>query len=270
MVRRRDVGFRLATFWTALSLISSISIMVSPPGTPPDGRYCHSSGCLLGSPCCPVISAARGLGNQCRSCSRNARITSWFSPTCRSFPRSLICPYVLLIVVSRLFCHCSCLHVTLLSLPVSLLPCAAGLIAWRSSSSCGPQTLLAGAGISSSKQDLHIVYVILRFFFGENKVSPSSTLCIWFLHHPPPWHNICCLVMVNHLCFEINISVTWWAPFSALSTRMHPSDIGHLTSNDYNKTPECIVWESVHNANTLLSLWSLRLLFVLSHSIMHS
>ncbi len=37
---------------------------------------CHGSGCLLGSPCCPVISAARGLGNQCRSCSRNARIMS--------------------------------------------------------------------------------------------------------------------------------------------------------------------------------------------------
>ncbi len=73
-----------------------------------------------------------------------------FSPTCRSFPRSLICPYVLLLVVSRLFCPCSCLHVTLLSLPVPLLPCAAGLIARRSSSSCGPQTLLAGAGISSS------------------------------------------------------------------------------------------------------------------------
>ncbi len=34
MVRRRDAGFRLATFWTSLSLISSISVMVSPPGTP--------------------------------------------------------------------------------------------------------------------------------------------------------------------------------------------------------------------------------------------
>ncbi len=95
-------------------------------------------------------SAARGLGNQCRSCSRSAWITSWFSPTCRSFPRSLICPYVLLLVVSRLFCPCSCLHVTLLSLPVPLLPCAAGLIAQRSRSSFGPQTLPAGPGISTS------------------------------------------------------------------------------------------------------------------------
>ncbi len=25
-------------------------------------------------------------------------------------------------------------------------------------------------------------------FFGENKVSPSSTLCIWVLLHQPPWH----------------------------------------------------------------------------------
>ncbi len=111
---------------------------------------CHGSGCLLGSPCCPVISGARGLGNQCRSCSRNARIMSWFSSTCRSFPHSLICPYVLLLIVSRLFCPCSCLHVTLLSLPVPLLPCAAGLIARRSSSLCGPQTLPAGSGISTS------------------------------------------------------------------------------------------------------------------------
>ncbi len=112
--------------------------------------FCHGSGCLLGSPCCPVILAAHGLGNQCQSCSRNARITSWFSPTCRLFPRSLICPYVLLLVVSRFFCPCSCLHVTLLSLPVPLLPCAAWLIARRSSSSCSPQNLPAGAGISSS------------------------------------------------------------------------------------------------------------------------
>ncbi len=34
MVRTRDAGFQLATFWTALSLTCSISAMVSPPGTP--------------------------------------------------------------------------------------------------------------------------------------------------------------------------------------------------------------------------------------------
>ncbi len=34
MVRRRDAGFQLATFLTALSLTSSISVMVSSPGTP--------------------------------------------------------------------------------------------------------------------------------------------------------------------------------------------------------------------------------------------
>ncbi len=34
MVRRRDAGFQLVTFWTALSLISPISIMVKPPGMP--------------------------------------------------------------------------------------------------------------------------------------------------------------------------------------------------------------------------------------------
>ncbi len=129
-------------------------------------------------------SAAHGLGNQCRTCSRSAWITSLFSPICRSFLHSLICPYALLLVVSRLFCPCSCLHVTLLSLPVPLLPCAAGLIARRYSSSCCPQTLPAGPGISASQQDLHIVYCLC--YFGEIKVSPSSTLCIWVLHHPHP------------------------------------------------------------------------------------
>ncbi len=34
MVRRRDAGFQLATFWTALSLTCSISAMVSHPGKP--------------------------------------------------------------------------------------------------------------------------------------------------------------------------------------------------------------------------------------------
>ncbi len=55
------------------------------------GGYCHGSGCLLGSPCYLVMLAARGLGNLCRSCSRCARITSWLSPTCLSFPISHIC-----------------------------------------------------------------------------------------------------------------------------------------------------------------------------------
>ncbi len=121
-------------------------------------------------------SAAHGLGNQCRSCSRSAWITSLFSPICRSFLHSLICPYALLLVVSRLFCPCSCLHVTLLSLPVPLLPCAAGLIARRYSSSCCPQTLPAGPGISASQQDLHIVYVILarlKFLLPPHSASES-------------------------------------------------------------------------------------------------
>ncbi len=128
-------------------------------------------------------SAARGLGNQCRSCSRSARITSWFSPTCRSFPRSLICPYVLLLVVSRLFCPCSCLHVTLLSLPVPLLPCAVGLIAQRSRSLFGPQTLQAGPGISTSWQDLHIVYVILCFFVRIMFLLPPHSASESFITH---------------------------------------------------------------------------------------
>ncbi len=42
-------------------------------------------------PCCLVMLAAHGLGNLCRSCSRCAQITSWLSPTCRSFPISHTC-----------------------------------------------------------------------------------------------------------------------------------------------------------------------------------
>ncbi len=98
-----------------------------------------------------------------------------------AFSRPLICPYVLLLVVSRLFCPCSCLHVTLLSLPVPLLPCAAGLRARRSSNSAGWHwNLLVLEGF--------IYWLCYFMFFGENKVSPSSTLCIWVLHHQPPLH----------------------------------------------------------------------------------
>ncbi len=87
--------------------------------------------------------------------------------------------------MSRLFCPCSCLHVTLLSLPISLLPCAAGRIARRCSSSCGPQTLPAGAGISSSKQDLHIVYVILCFVARiKSLLPPNSASESFIIHHP--------------------------------------------------------------------------------------
>ncbi len=124
MVWRRDAGFRLATFWTTLSLISSISIMVmSPLGTPGDVPEVGSTVTVQGAFSAPLVvlscSAAHGLGNQCPSCSRSARITSLFSPTCRSSPLSLICPCVLLLVVSRLFCPCSCYVLIAL---ITLLP----------------------------------------------------------------------------------------------------------------------------------------------------
>ncbi len=64
MVRRRDAGFRFATFWNGLSLISSISVMVMSPlgGVPEVGGYYHGSGCLLGSSCCPVMFGSSWSG----------------------------------------------------------------------------------------------------------------------------------------------------------------------------------------------------------------
>ncbi len=82
------------------------------------------------------------------------------------------------VVVCRL-----CLHVTLLSLAVPLLPCAAGLIAQRSSSLRGPQTLPAGPGISASWQDLHIVYVILCFLARIKFLLPPHSASESFITH---------------------------------------------------------------------------------------
>ncbi len=71
MVPRRDAGFQLATFCIALSSTSSISVMVSPPGTPggvPEGRgTVTGQGAFLAlSAVCVVMSfsAARGRCNQ--------------------------------------------------------------------------------------------------------------------------------------------------------------------------------------------------------------
>ncbi len=77
-------------------------------------------------------------------------------------PPPIYVPVFLLLVVSRLFCPCMCLNCHC-SLPVPLSPCAAELKARRSSSSCGPQTLPAGSGISAPKQPWNIVYDILCF-----------------------------------------------------------------------------------------------------------
>ncbi len=66
MVRRRDGGFRLATFWIALSSTSSIGVMVSPPGTPggvPEGRgTVTGQGAVLAPPAvCVVMSVSAVL-----------------------------------------------------------------------------------------------------------------------------------------------------------------------------------------------------------------
>ncbi len=64
-----------------LSLISSISVMVmSPLGTPGDVPEVGSTVTVQGAFSAPLVvlscSAAHGLGNQCPSCSRSARIMS--------------------------------------------------------------------------------------------------------------------------------------------------------------------------------------------------
>ncbi len=80
MVRRRDAGFQLMKFWTALSLISPISFMVSPLGMPRGLPEVGGTVTVQGAFSAPLVVlsclAARGLGNQCRSCSRRARIMS--------------------------------------------------------------------------------------------------------------------------------------------------------------------------------------------------
>ncbi len=80
-------------------------------------------------------------------------------------------------VLARVSCEIHC------SLPVPLFPCAAGLIARRSSSSCGPHTQTASSGISASlKQLLYIVFVILCFV-AIIKISPFSNF-VRVLYHP--------------------------------------------------------------------------------------
>ncbi len=71
-MQRRDAGFQLATFWTALSLISFISIVVSsqgmPGGVPEVGGNVTVQGAFLAPLAVGVVlscSAARGRGNQC-------------------------------------------------------------------------------------------------------------------------------------------------------------------------------------------------------------
>ncbi len=147
MVRRRDAGFQLATFWTALSLISSISVMVSPPGMP--GGTVTVQGAFLAPlvvlSCWQLmvwaIFANRAAGV------RGSRADS--PPPVAHSPSPIYVPVFLLLVGSRLFCPCLCLNCHC-SLPVPLSPCAAELKARRSSSSCGPQTLPVGSGISAA------------------------------------------------------------------------------------------------------------------------
>ncbi len=69
MVRRRDAGFRLATFWIALSSTNSIGVMVSPPGTPggvPEGRgTVTGQGAFLAPPAICVVMSFSAVRDRC-------------------------------------------------------------------------------------------------------------------------------------------------------------------------------------------------------------
>ncbi len=133
MGRRRDAGFRLATFWTALSLISSISVMVSP-GTPGGVPEVGGTVTVQGAFSAPlVVLSFRQLVVWAISADRAAGMHGSRAdslPPVAHFP-ILLCPYVLLIVYMS---HC-CPYLFL------CYPVLTGLTAQRSSSSCGPQSL---------------------------------------------------------------------------------------------------------------------------------
>ncbi len=74
------------------------------------------------------------------------------------------------------FSLCECLCETHASLSKPLFPCAADLVARRSSSLCGPQTLPASSGISASLNSCYILFVLFCVLWRENKVSLFSTL----------------------------------------------------------------------------------------------
>lgn len=130
------------------------------------------------------------------------------------------------IIQQHSFCHsdirCFTLNVHRLSLSVNIKKqkrwkcCAIRVLEWR-------------------KQTYDIFLETMEIYLKKHKLIISLSVRTQMTLLP----NICCLVRVNHLCFKINISVTWWTLLNALSLQMHhcPSDIGHLTSNDYNKTP---------------------------------
>ncbi len=66
MVRRRDAGFRLATFWIALSSTSSIDVMVSPPGGVPEGRgTVTGQGAFLVPPAVCVVMSFSAVRDRC-------------------------------------------------------------------------------------------------------------------------------------------------------------------------------------------------------------
>ncbi len=116
------------------------------------GGYCHGSGCLLGSSCClycPVLFSS--------SWSRQSvLIVQWECTDHKlTLPHRLLIPpfpYMSLFfcssfwVDSFVFACVLCEIHTSLSDP--LFPFAAGFVAQRSSSLCGPQTLPASSGIS--------------------------------------------------------------------------------------------------------------------------
>ncbi len=65
MVRRRDAGFRLATFWIVLSSTSSIGVMVSPPGTPEGRGTVTGQGAFLVPPAVCVVMSFSAVRDRC-------------------------------------------------------------------------------------------------------------------------------------------------------------------------------------------------------------
>ncbi len=114
MVRRRDAGFQLVTFWTALSLISSISVMVSPPGTPGGVPEVGGTVMVQGAFSAPIVLLSCWQLVVWAICANRAAGVHGSQadspPPVVHSPSPIYVPVFLLLIVRRLFCPCSCLH----------------------------------------------------------------------------------------------------------------------------------------------------------------
>ncbi len=125
MVWRRDAGFQLATFWTALSLTCSISAMVSPPGTPGGVPEVGGTVTVQGAFSAPLLSCYVGsswIGQSVPIVQQVCTDHELTLPHLSLIPHLPYMSLSLLLVVSRLSCLCTYCH-----LPVYLSPCAAEL-----------------------------------------------------------------------------------------------------------------------------------------------